>query len=486
MKGYQKVNIEDSNKQPKEFKNNFLNLILEKNNFKKIIIIIVLIIIFTSLAYYLIYLKTSFSNINENIDIKEDNQNLNENIGNKKDNSNKTINIEDIKDLNEKSKILTEKIKDYENKLRKITREEINEFRKINSLGILFDKTKYKRSETPDISIVTTMRNQAHCILKAIRSVQNQSLKNVEIIIVDDCSLDNSTQTVEQLMKEDDRIILVKHNINEGIMITRNEAIRMAKGKYISILDADDTFIHKDILNYSLYIANMGDLDVVEFYSQYYTGHKYKGDFHSHGNLPVIYQPELRTKFFVVEDIPKFRPIKCRTVWGKIVKNEIFQKTLDNIPEKYLYDYILGFEDTMITVSLYQVAQSYYGMRQPGYYYSLDEKKNRYPIPKEKKCKEKEGIIKGIDHIKFLQFLVDKLDDNKLGKQVLYHEIRVINNYTYSNFKRTITHHFNWTYSIFDYLINSKDITEKQRKHLQQIKDEIKENENKQNNKNFL
>ena len=51
-------------------------------------------------------------------------------------------------------------------------------------------------------------------------------------------------------------------------------------------------------------------------------------------------------------------------------------------------DYILGFEDTMITVSLYQVAQSYYGMRQPGYYYSLDEKRNRFPIIQNKKCKE--------------------------------------------------------------------------------------------------
>ena len=59
-----------------------------------------------------------------------------------------------------------------------------------NTLGILNDLTKYKRTETPDISIVTTMRNQAHCIHKAIRSVQNQSLKNIEMIIVDYCSLD--------------------------------------------------------------------------------------------------------------------------------------------------------------------------------------------------------------------------------------------------------------------------------------------------------
>ena len=134
----------------------------------------------------------------------------------------------------------------------------------------------------------------------------------------------------------------------------------------------------------------------------------------------------------------------------------------------------------MITFTLYEVAQSYYCLRQPGYYYTLDEKKNRFPISKNKTCKVKEGIIKNLDHIKFLQFLVDKLEDNEFGKQVLYHEIKAINNYTYSNFKRTIKSHFNWTYSIFDELINSKYIKPHQREKLQKIKDEIKENEKNQ------
>ena len=453
MKGYKRVQIEDSNaKTVNENINPLLNLTL---------IILCLIILFSFIVFYLI------SHKKENKKSKEFSTNINNDQ------------IVQFKNLKEKSKILTEKIQNYEKTLRKIRPEEIDEFRRINSLGILFDRTKYKRTDTPDISIITTMRNQAHCIYKAIRSVQNQSLKNIEMIIIDDCSLDNSTEVVEKFMKEDDRIILLKHNnINEGIMITRNEGIRIAKGKYISILDADDTFIHKDILNYSLNVANMADLDVVEFYTAYFSQNKFKGYYHYHGKYPIIYQPELRTKFYEFKDEGKARSIKCRTVWGKIVKNEVFQKTLDNIPEKYLYDYILGFEDTMITVSLYQVAQSYYTLRQPGYYYTLDEKKNRFPVKNNKKCKEKEGIIKGIDHIKFLQFLIDKLDDNNLKKQIIYHEIKAINNYTYSNFKSTIKNHFNWTYSIFDYLLNSEDLNEMQKENLQKIKDEIKENEN--------
>ena len=348
-------------------------------------------------------------------------------------------------------------------------------------MEILTDFKKYKRSETPDMTIIITLYNQAHCISKAIRSVQNQSLKNIEIIIIDDCSLDNSTETIEKLMEEDDRIIFIKHDDrNEGVMITRNEGIRMAKGKYITILDPDDTFIHKNILNYSLHVANMADLDVVEFWSGYYVHNEFKGYYHFHGYDPIILQPDLKTKFIQFNDKEKFRPIKCRTVWGRIVKNEILQKTLDNIPKKYLYDYILGFEDVMISVSLYQVAQSYYCLRQPGYYYTFDEKSKRYPLIKNKICKRKNETLNDIDHVKFIQFLEDKLDNNKFGKQILYYEIKAINEYEYSNFKKTIKHHFDWVYNIFDKLLNSSDITEKQKENIQKIKDEIKENEQNQ------
>ena len=59
------------------------------------------------------------------------------------------------------------------------------------------------------------MYNQAHCIYKGLRSVQNQSIKNIEIIIVDDCSLDNSIELIKEYQKEDPRIILISHRYYE-------------------------------------------------------------------------------------------------------------------------------------------------------------------------------------------------------------------------------------------------------------------------------
>ena len=165
------------------------------------------------------------------------------------------------------------------------------------------------------------------------------------------------------------------------------------------------------------------------------------------------------------------------------MQNSIFQKALDFIPKKYADDFILGFEDTMITVSLYNVANSYYLMNQPGYYYTFDERKGRFPLTKNRKCLRREGIVKDFDHLKFLDFLIDVYEDNYFYKQVLYHELKAINNYTYSNFKKTINKHFDWAYKILDVLLNSQYLSQIQKDKVQQIKNDVKSNENKNKKK---
>ena len=135
----------------------------------------------------------------------------------------------------------------FENNL-SITLDEMNEFHNINSNNELIEKNNFKKCSYPDVSVIMTMYNQAHCIHKGIRSIQNQSLKNLEIIIVDDCSQDNGTDVIKEFQKEDPRIILISHDMNEGEMKSRTDGIRKAKGKYITIIDGDDALIHKNIL----------------------------------------------------------------------------------------------------------------------------------------------------------------------------------------------------------------------------------------------
>ena len=76
-------------------------------------------------------------------------------------------------------------------------------------------------------------------------------------------------------------------------MVTRNEAIRRAKGKYITVLDPDDTLAHKDILNHSLTLANIGNLDIVEFWGALYKNKTFSLYIHNHNVKEILYQTEL-------------------------------------------------------------------------------------------------------------------------------------------------------------------------------------------------
>lgn len=77
-------------------------------------------------------------------------------------------------------------------------------------------------------------------IEESIKSVRNQTYPNWELIIVDDCSNDGTVSTVLDLKKKDDRISLYQNASNSGAAISRNTALRYAKGRWIAFLDSDD------------------------------------------------------------------------------------------------------------------------------------------------------------------------------------------------------------------------------------------------------
>lgn len=135
-------------------------------------------------------------------------------------------------------------------------------FREINSNNIMLNNYHFEKNNNPDVSIIITVYNQAHCFYSTLRSVQNQSLKNIEIIIIDDCSLDNITEIIENYMQEDNRIIYLRHESNDGKIKSRSDGVRIAKGKYITIIDGDDALAKENIIYNSFTIANLAKLDV--------------------------------------------------------------------------------------------------------------------------------------------------------------------------------------------------------------------------------
>ena len=88
------------------------------------------------------------------------------------------------------------------------------------------------------VSIIMPSYNAEAYIVDTIKSIQAQTYKEWELIIVDDCSSDRTEQVVKNI--GDSRIYLYKNNKNSGAAVSRNLALKMAKGKWIAFLDCDD------------------------------------------------------------------------------------------------------------------------------------------------------------------------------------------------------------------------------------------------------
>jgi glycosyltransferase involved in cell wall biosynthesis len=90
------------------------------------------------------------------------------------------------------------------------------------------------------VSIIMPSYNCGKYVEQTIRSVQAQTHQNWEIIFVDDCSIDDTIKLVSELRGQDSRIKLIKNPVNSGAAVSRNNALREAKGRWIAFLDSDD------------------------------------------------------------------------------------------------------------------------------------------------------------------------------------------------------------------------------------------------------
>src|SRR3954452_23289091 len=91
---------------------------------------------------------------------------------------------------------------------------------------------------TPDVSVITPVFNRERLIGRAIASLTNQTLRNIEILVVDDGSTDGTAAAVARI--NDPRVRLLAHPENRGIPAARNSGLAEARGRYIAWLDSDD------------------------------------------------------------------------------------------------------------------------------------------------------------------------------------------------------------------------------------------------------
>lgn len=111
------------------------------------------------------------------------------------------------------------------------------------------------------VSVIIPVYNVKPYLERCVQSVQNQTYKDLEIILVDDGSTDGSSELCDKIAARDSRIVVI-HQENQGLSGARNTGIRKAKGEYIAFLDSDDEWLLSDGLERLL---QMGECDLIVF-----------------------------------------------------------------------------------------------------------------------------------------------------------------------------------------------------------------------------
>lgn len=162
----------------------------------------------------------------------------------------------------------------------------------------------------PKISIIAPVYNMSKYLQQCLDSVLSQSLKDIEIICINDGSTDNSLEILNCYAKKDSRIIVMNKK-NEGQGVARNEALKVAKGEYILFLDPDD-WLEGDALEkmYTKITNDDGDILVFNVYKycdfekKDFIKHNYVNPYYVRFKDKVFSPKEAKDILFAVNALP--------------------------------------------------------------------------------------------------------------------------------------------------------------------------------------
>jgi glycosyltransferase involved in cell wall biosynthesis len=208
-------------------------------------------------------------------------------------------------------------------------------------------------------------------------------MKDIEIILIDDCSEDNSVKYVEEVQTKDPRIIFIKNKKNMGILYSRGIGVVKARGKYIFPFDSDDLIMTDDLFDYIYEEIEKGKYDIIEFsWINSYIYELVENSFYNkpfcvHSLDEVIYQPELRQRFNRDEKGNLLLP--DRYIWGKIISKDLYTKSIEVIGED-LEQKITAHEDTIIGFMLFKYGKSFKKIGKIGICHFLLETSTSYKM----------------------------------------------------------------------------------------------------------
>ena len=217
-------------------------------------------------------------------------------------------------------------------------------------------------NEKPLISVVIPVYNTKDKIKSVIRSAQNQNISNIEIVLVNDFSNDETIKIIDDIKKEDKRIESINNKKNMGTLYSRCIGTLKAKGKYIFPLDNDDFFFDESLFSTITNEAEKGNFDIIEFKGASRVNYDLPPNsfqdtnYSNHKHGLILYQPEL--SLYSRKRGNQFGVYDC-FLWAKCIRNEVYKTTINLIGKNIYKRKIIWGEDLITSFVLFRVAKSF-------------------------------------------------------------------------------------------------------------------------------
>ena len=210
--------------------------------------------------------------------------------------------------------------------------------------------------ENPMVSIIVPVYNAEKYLERCVDSILNQEYRDFELILMDDGSKDGSGEICDRYAAADDRVLVV-HKENTGVSDTRNQALSLARGKYLQFSDSDD-WISADATKLLVRTAQENNCDMViaDFYRVVGERVSRKGDIEEDG---VMSREE-----FAAHMMENPSDFYYGVLWNKLYKREIVEAHQLRMDAQ-----ISWCEDFMFNLEYIRYAESFVSLQSPVYYY---------------------------------------------------------------------------------------------------------------------
>ena len=342
--------------------------------------------------------------------------------------------------------------------------------------GLLLPGRKFKRSENPKISVIIPMYNEQKNALTIIRSCQNQTMQDIEIVCVNDNSNDKTLGILESLQKVDPRIVIITNETNRGVIYNRIFGALHSRGEYVTFIDADDAMCNFEIFQkaYDNATKDYGEkLDIVHYQT---CGCKYLDNgemdkfylfftFNLFNFNKVIKQPEIRDNYMQ----KKKHVTGSGFVFDKIYSRNLIKRIADYIGPHIWNQNLIFVDDFLLAFAAMRTTDSIVNSGQVGYWHFMDTvtstTSNVFEIIGDRLKNPDKTNKKLGDYMIILERMLELTEDDKESLEI---REDILSNLVQDQYLPSIARsvHFDKFLSLFEKLYNWKYITKEAQKRI--------------------